>query len=329
VNLWKKAAIAFVAAHVLFIVLLVLWISAQGKVTWPDTPMPDVSVSADPAMIERGAYIVHSLAHCSTCHLPRDEVGDIAPDERVALRGGGEWELPFGTLRSPNLTPDQATGLSDWSDAEIGRAIASGVLRDGSVSMFMGWSLGELAADDLDAVVSYLRSTDPVSNEVPRSELNLLGKALFGGLEPLVKMGRWAEAPPPGPTVERGEYLANGPAFCYGCHSKLDMMAMEILEPLFQGGNPEPAEDGSNVEIVAPNLTPDPETGWIVDWSEDRFVTRLRGGRQREGSKMPWEAFAGMTEDDARAIYRYLQTLEPVKNETGPTVRAPGWSPPG
>ncbi len=324
---WKKVALAFVAAHIVFVVLLVVWVSAQGNVTREDTPTPDVSVSADPAMIERGAYIVHSLAHCNTCHLPHDEVYDIAPGDRPALRGGAEWSPPFGTLHSPNITPDPATGIGDWTDGEIGRAIVSGVLRDGSVSMFMGWSLGELAADDLDAVVSYLRSTAPISNEVPRSRLNLLGKALFGGIEPLIKTGRWAKAPAPGPTVERGEYLSNGPAFCYGCHSHLDTMAMELQEPFFQGGDPEPATDGSKFEVVAPNLTPDPETGWITDWSEDKFVTRLRGGRQHKGSKMPWEAFATMTEDDARAIYRYLMTLEPVKNDVGPLVRVPGWSP--
>jgi hypothetical protein len=38
-------------------------------------------------------------------------------------------------------------------------------------------------------------------------------------------------------------------------------------------------------------------------------------------SYMPWEFFARMTDDDLRAIYRYLRSLPPVHNETGPSIR--------
>jgi hypothetical protein len=38
------------------------------------------------------------------------------------------------------------------------------------------------------------------------------------------------------------------------------------------------------------------------------------------GSPMPWQAFSRMTEDDLRAIYRYLKTSPPVKRDNGPVM---------
>jgi hypothetical protein len=78
------------------------------------------------------------------------------------------------------------------------------------------------------------------------------------------------------------------------------------------------------VTLVTPNLTPDPETGRITKWSEDDFVARFRAGELFRESDMPWTLYARMTDDDLRAIYRYLHSLAPVKNDTGASVRKSG-----
>ena len=49
----------------------------------------------------------------------------------------------------------------------------------------------------------------------------------------------------------------------------------------------------------------------------DRFRLRFRLGRLIPGSPMPWQAFSRMDEDDLRAIYRYLKSVPPVKNDVG------------
>lgn len=322
----KKSLIGFGAVVVLLVVGFVVLAQVRGGTTWEDTPYPSVSASTDPEVIARGEYLVHALMHCPVCHLPFEEALNIRGGDRPAMVGGGEWKLPFGVFRSANITSDEATGIGGWTDGELARVIQTGVGPDGRLSILMALSVGEVAPDDLRAVVSYLRSTAPVSEERSRSEANLLGKALFGGLPPTVRSGRWTKAPPSGPTVERGEYLARGPAYCYGCHSAFDMKTLTLKEPYFVGSAPEPAKDMPGIEIVAPNLTPDPETGWITAWTEDEFVARLRAGRTVHGSKMPWESYANMTEDDGRAIYRYLRTLPPVVNDLGPTVRKTGWT---
>ena len=71
----------------------------------------------------------------------------------------------------------------------------------------------------------------------------------------------------------------------------------------------------------ATNLTPDKETG-ISDWSEENFIKALRTGKhqgQPNGRDilppMPWEDFKAFTDDDIKAVFAYLRSLPPVKNQ--------------
>jgi hypothetical protein len=76
--------------------------------------------------------------------------------------------------------------------------------------------------------------------------------------------------------------------------------------------------------FVSPNLTPDPETGIIADWDEEIFLDRFHSGRIYEGSPMPWGFFGRMDNIDIKAIYRFLRTVKPVKNQLNQYVYAPG-----
>jgi mono/diheme cytochrome c family protein len=70
-------------------------------------------------------------------------------------------------------------------------------------------------------------------------------------------------------------------------------------------------------KLVAPNITPDRETG-IGNWTEDEFVAAMHDGRGRGGTRlypaMPYPAYTKMTRDDALAIRAYLATVNPVSN---------------
>jgi hypothetical protein len=77
--------------------------------------------------------------------------------------------------------------------------------------------------------------------------------------------------------------------------------------------------------VESANLTPDSETG-IGDWPRAFFIARFRDPSAvrsqrlplrdpRVNTVMPWTMFAGMTEEDLGAIYAYLRTLKPVKNQ--------------
>lgn len=77
----------------------------------------------------------------------------------------------------------------------------------------------------------------------------------------------------------------------------------------------------------ARNLTPDDLTG-IGIWTEEMFMKTIRSGRHWGVSRpilppMPWFNYAKMTDDDLRAVYAYLRTLPPVKNQVPDAILAP------
>jgi mono/diheme cytochrome c family protein len=150
----------------------------------------------------------------------------------------------------------------------------------------------------------------PVRHAVAPHAPNVLGQVVKAFvMKPKTPTRPPVKSVPSGPTVENGRYLANSVGNCVGCHTKIDMRTGEFIGPKFAGGAEHPSHLDPTKSFVTPNLTPDPRWGWLNGWSEDAFVARLRAGRQRPGSPMPWEAFSTMNETDVRALYRFLQTL--------------------
>jgi mono/diheme cytochrome c family protein len=107
--------------------------------------------------------------------------------------------------------------------------------------------------------------------------------------------------------IERGRYLAIL-SDCSSCHT-----VPGSNQPL-AGGRPIETPFGN---IVAPNITPDPETG-IGSWSDEQFDAAIRRGMRRDGSRlypaMPYNTYTQMSRDDVLAIRAYLNTVMPVHN---------------
>lgn len=322
------------AVGMLFAVVLVLvvgfvvYVQATWRREFKGTPLPAVEASKDPEVIKRGAYVAHAIAHCSACHQPAETAKQKKLTSNLDdLRGGFAMEAgPFGTYYPANLTPDPETGIAKLSDAELGRVIRHGVAPNGELDVFMSFAVGPMADEDLVAIISYLRSIPPVKNPTQKDEWGFLAKAISSKFGP-----KTFTAPPftkeGGVSVERGLYLAKGPALCFGCHSPYDIMSgFTLAGPEFSGAHePEPDHDDQKYEVMAPNLTSDPKTGVLANVTEDAFVDRFKkGGRTVLGSPMPWENFARMTDDDLRSIYRYLRTVPPASRATGPTRRLRG-----
>jgi hypothetical protein len=190
----------------------------------------------------------------------------------------------------------------------------------------MTFAVGPMADEDLVAVVSYLRSIKPVKNAVPRDEWGFVAKMLAGKFNPsMTKAPAFVQEKAGEPSAERGEYIANGPGLCFGCHSPYDIVdGMKLKGEKFSGAlqaDPDPSEDG--MEIVTPNIT---KKGALASFDEQQFIDRFKkAGRAFKGSKMPWENFARMTDDDLKSIYRYLTTkVPPSERNVGPTRRKRG-----
>jgi mono/diheme cytochrome c family protein len=107
--------------------------------------------------------------------------------------------------------------------------------------------------------------------------------------------------------IERGRYLAVA-ADCGSCHTVPDSGRP------FAGGRAIETPFGN---VVAPNITPDRETG-IGAWSDDEFDAALRRGIGKDGSRlypaMPYNAYTKMSRDDVIAIRAYLNTVAPVSH---------------
>jgi mono/diheme cytochrome c family protein len=287
-----------------------------------DVPLPNTRASSDPELVARGEYLVYGPGHCADCHSPPSERDALFAGEIVPLTGGIEEDTWLGRWMAPNLTADTLTGIGALSDGQLARMMRHGVNRDDRISLPFTDSFADLTEEDLVAILSYLRTLEPEEGVGPASEVNLWGKiTLAYFLEPYGPVETPRASIPPGPSVEYGRYLANTIGRCGSCHTPRNLKTGEYLGPRFSGGLPFDSRENPGTAYITPNLTPDPATGHIVGWSEEEFLTRMKGGTTIDDSPMPWGSFGRMTEDDLRAIYRYLQSLEPVEHPVGPIVQ--------
>ena len=314
---WPRILAGILLAVVLLATAGVILVEARWKRRF-DAPYPAIAVSQDPAVVAHGEYIVYGAAACAYCHVPRDEWGRLDRGERLPLSGHHLFRLPFGDIYSANLTPDPATGIGRRSDGELARILRYGVRADGRAAFPMMEM--QLSDEDLTAVVSFLRSQRATPLAVPDHQFSRFGKALMAfAIKPVAPPPAPAKSPT-GATVERGAYLANHVSSCVACHTNRGSDGQFVGAPFGGGQRMDVAADNTKV-FVSPNLTPDPESGPIGAWTEDTFVARFRAGEMYPGTPMPWGAYKRFTEDDVRAIYRYLRSLPPSRNVTGPAVQ--------
>jgi mono/diheme cytochrome c family protein len=290
-----------------------------------DASYPHVAASTDSSVLERGRYIVRVVAPCAGCHGDPARRTAYTTGADVPLSGGFVFDIPPGQFYTRNLTPDTETGLGNVSDGAVARALRYGVGHDGRALLpFM--EMQGLSDDDLQAVVSYLRTQSPVRNSVPPHQFTLLGKVVKATA--LAKpVGPSATPPtrsPRGASTETGRYLVESVALCWSCHTERSQMTGALTGPRFGGTTGFTESDDPTRTWSPPNITSDPETGRLGKMSEDQFVARFRQGRVIPGSPMPWQAFSRLAEDDLRAIYRYLKSVPPVKRDNGPVVLSVG-----
>jgi mono/diheme cytochrome c family protein len=110
--------------------------------------------------------------------------------------------------------------------------------------------------------------------------------------------------------IQRERYLADM-GDCGACHTLRGSGA------LLAGGRP--LETFGT--LLAPNITPDPETG-IGAWTDDEFVNSLTKGTGRNGTHlypaMPYTYMTKITSEDALAIRAYLNTIPAMRNSVQP-----------
>ena len=302
--------------------------------------VPDVSN----ARLARGRYLTN-LCECLVCHSPLQKGSDVPVSSRL---GAGDIINEKQRKVAPNLTPDRETGIGSWSDAQLVRAIRSGVSHDGrQLSLAMPYDyLSVMTDEDMASVIAYLRSLPPIRNRLPKW---IPTDAAEKPPEPLRSPLTPADIRRP---VDRGAYLVRL-ARCGQCHTARPAGASKRhrrLDMEFGGGrrfstappwdelNPDPAmaagpEKGlrpsSGVGVVASaNITSDPSG--IAYYDEKIFVTTIRTGRvagiRPLSRAMPWNRFRLLTNEDLGAIFSYLRSVPPVRHRVD-NSDPPSWCP--
>ncbi|HET6892415.1 MAG TPA: cytochrome c [Pyrinomonadaceae bacterium] len=123
--------------------------------------------------------------------------------------------------------------------------------------------------------------------------------------------------------LERGRYIVEGPAHCFQCHSEVDWEK--------PGAQPKRGKKGAGTIfpeealpwLVAPNITPDLETG-AGTWTDEQFARAIREGIGHDGRRlfpmMPYMNFKNMSDEDLASVVAYVRSIEPVRNVVPKTM---------
>lgn len=276
-----------------------LMLAAVALSLWP-APAP--AAESTPDLVARGKYVFGAAGGCA-CH--------TSPEGAGLNAGGAKFDLSFfGVVYSTNITPDAETGIGKWTDVQLVNAIRRGERPDGSrlFPIHPYKYLSNIADDEIESLVAYLRSVKPITSSVPPRSLKIPVPTRTIVAAPKV-------APREG--LIRGAYLVRGAAHCAECHTPRRIDA-STDDAKFLAGGPGPERS------VAANITPHPETG-IGRWTEAQIARFLRTGVKPSGQEayslmrtviMGTSAgFKDLTEADALAIARYLKTVPAIENK--------------
>ncbi len=299
------------------VIVLVLGVTA-AYIHFSDLPHYETvnfeyTVTSTPEKVERGRKLATTL--CVLCHMNY---------ETGLLTGQKMLDAPkeFGEIYSQNITQDKTHGIGNWTDAELLYLLRTGILKDGRYSPPYMAKLPHMADDDIEAIIAFLRSDDPLvaPQSVPDTQCapSLLTKVLSRvAFKPLPMPEKRVEMPDTNNLVEFGRYLAIN-LDCWACHSA-DFKTMNILEPeltpgYFGGGN-KPLNLKGEVMLTS-NLTPDKETG-IGSWTEEQFIKAVKYGRKEgeTGLRYPMMPFTTLTDYETKAIFEYLKTIPAINNK--------------
>lgn len=275
-------------------------------------PLTSRRFEASPQRLERGRYLANSLTGCLDCHSPRDWSKHGAPIVS-GREGSGEVfpanDLP-GRIVAPNITPDPETGIGNWSDDQIARAIREGIGHDGrALFPIMPYlKFRAMSDEDVASIVVYLRSLPPIRHSLAPTVINFPVKYLIRSApEPITSP---VSTPNPSDRLKWGEYLVTLGA-CSECHTPSEQgKAIEGLD--YAGGA---VFSGPFGVVAAANITPDPSG--IAYYDEALFVEIMRTGYVKAralNSIMPFGVYGKLTDDDLKAMFAYLQTLKPVSH---------------
>ena len=264
-------------------------------------------------LVRRGEYLAR-LGDCVACH--------TAPGGKP-YAGGLMINTPFGGIASPNITPDEATGIGGWTDEQFYRAMHEGRgVRGGYLyPAFPFTSFTKVSREDVLAIKAYLFSLEPVTAQRQPNTLQFpfnIRQSLLGWRELFFRPGTFKPDPARTTEVNRGAYLVEGLGHCGECHTPRNVLGATERNQALSGA----IVDG----WLAPNITSDMRQG-IGGWSDTELAAFLKTGvAPAKGvvfgpmKDVVHDSLQYASDDDIRAIIAYLRTTAAQEQPAAPAA---------
>ena len=275
------------------------------------TGVPADLTTNDP--LAHGRYLVQA-ADCEACH---------TAEGGKSFAGGRAFQTDFGTIYSPNITPDIKTGIGSWTDAQFLTAVHEGRDKDGRhlYPAFPYEAYTLLTDQDVMAIKAYIFSVPAVSNVAPPNTLRFPynQRALMAIWGLIYNPNRRFEpVADRSPNWNRGAYLVESLGHCGDCHTPRNLLQALDNRKKFGGGMAEGWR--------AYNLSSDTTSG-IGSWTAQEMQQYLSTGHSlNRGSAFGPMAqavhlsFQNLTASDLGAIAEYVRSVPPVAS---PDLPAP------
>ncbi|KWV56333.1 alcohol dehydrogenase [Bradyrhizobium macuxiense] len=236
-------------------VLLILQLLVGGAAADPDNYVEAA----------RGRALV-TAGDCITCHTA---IGG------ASFAGGFALQTPFGAIMTPNITPDNITGIGSWSADDFARAMHEGRRPDGThlYPAFPYPYYTKVTRADLDAIYVYLRTLSPVTNNVNRSTLPFpfnIRLSMWGWNTIFFTAGAFVPDPKRSAEFNHGAYLVEGLGHCGACHTPFNAFGAARSDRYLEGNQID--------NWTAPNITNDMDAG-LGKWSVDDIAQYLKTGQ--------------------------------------------------
>lgn len=314
-GLRRRAAAAVVASVALLAVLgATALLTSRGALAQQTAFLGPGQSLTDTA--RRGQYLAEA-GDCIACHTKHDG---------QAFAGGLPMVTPFGTIYSPNITPDPDYGIGNWTADDFYRMLHTGRSRDGTllypVMPFPAYT--KVTRADSDAIFAYLSSIPPL--HVPNRENELRfpynNRALLIGWRALY-FHQGAFRPDPGHDAQwnRGAYLVQGLGHCATCHTPINALGGSSDEKAFAGGLI-PMQNW-----YAPSLTLNREAG-LGNWQLTDIVDLLKAGSSMRGAvygpmaEVVHNSLQYLSDADVHDMSVYLKSLPANEGAAGAAAPA-------
>jgi len=304
----RKTVLALSAVVVVVVAALIPVLWSGSEKTTPGEAAVAATATDQAALIKRGEYLARA-GDCIACHTARGG---------KPFAGGLAMVTPFGTLYTPNVTPDDQYGIGKWTSDDFWRTMHAGRGRDGSflypAMPFASYT--KVTRADSDAIFAYMKSVSPVAQPSRPHELRFpfnQRPILLGWRTLFFREGEYKPDPTKSVEWNRGAYLVEGLGHCSMCHTSINALGGSNQAAAFAGGLI-PLQNW-----YAPSLTSSKESG-LGDWPLHDVADLLNTGVSNRGAvfgpmaEVVHNSLQYMSGDDIKAMSVYLKDI-PQKDE--------------